>query len=154
MEEYIIKAINKYFRTLASVGYLKSKEAYRLFMVSTLYSMYKAFGPLFDKAGVEKLNKYVRCLTRKTCVFGKGVPCFSYYVEEPNSLITIIDSDVITTTNGETMVSTNNTTQRFTDFVVRTDIQPDQFLVGYDQSDNNELAISVNDLGLFWEVDL
>jgi hypothetical protein len=116
--------------------------------------MYKAFGKLFDKEGVEKLNKYVKCLTSNKCVFEKSIPCFTYGSDVNDSLITILESDIITTTNGSTVVSTDRTTQNFTDFIIRTDIQPDQFIVGYDRSDNNEMAINVNDLGVFWEVDI
>ena len=154
MEKFLLKAINKYFKTLSLVGNIQKDAKYSLFVVSTLYSMYNAFGRLFDKEGTEKLNKYVRCLTRNKCVFDKSVPCFTYNTLSSDSLITIIDSDIITTTSGDTMVSTDRTTQNFTDFIVRTDIQPDQFIVGYDSSDNNELAINVNDLGVFWEVDI
>lgn len=154
MEKFLLKALNKYFRTISALGYIHDKEKYSLFVVSTLYSMYKAFGKLFDKEGVEKLNKYVRCLTSNKCVFEKSIPCFTYGSDVTDSLITIIESDIITTTNGSTVVSTDRTTQNFTDFIIRTDIQPDQFIVGYDRSDNNELAINVNDLGVFWEVDI
>lgn len=154
MEKFLLKAINKYYKTLKSVGYIDAKEKHSLFVVSTLYSMYLAFGKLFDKAGIEKLNKYVKCLTTNKCVFEKSIPCFTYGSDVADSLITIIDSDIITTTSGNTMVSTDRTTQNFTDFIIRTDIQPDQFVVGYDSSDNNELAINVNDLGIFWEVDI
>lgn len=154
MEQYIYKAINKYFRTLSIIGNINKNDKYALFVLSSLYSIYKAFNPLFDKEGIEKLNKYFRCVIQNTCVFDKTIPCFSKHVDNINSLITIIDSDVITTTSGDVMVANNGQTQKFTDFSVRTDIQPDQFLVGYDTSDNNELAINVNDLGVFWEVDI
>lgn len=154
MEKFILKAINKYFKTVSSTGYINKDDKYSLFVVSTLYSMYNAFGRLFDKEGIEKLNKYIECLTTNRCVFDRRIPCFTYNTTSSDSLITIIESDIITTTSGSTMVSTDRTTQNFTDFVVRTDIQPDQFLVGYDGSDNNEMAINVNDLGVFWDVDI
>lgn len=154
MEKFLLESINKYFKTLSSIGYIKDKEEYSLFVVSTLYSMYRAFGKLFDKEGLEKLNKYVRCLTTNKCIFSKNVPCFTHNIVGTDSLITIIDSDIITTTGGTTMVATDRNTQNFTDFVIRTDIQPDQYIVGYDRSDNNEMAINVNDLGVFWEVDI
>lgn len=154
MEKFIQKAINKYFKTLSMLGSVGKDDKYALFVVSVLYSMYKAFGVLFDKEGTEKLNKYVKCVTSNKCIFDKGVPCFTYNTLSQDSLITIIDSDVIATTSGNVMVSTDRTTQNFTDFIIRTDIQPDQFLVGYDRSDNNEMAINVNDLGVFWEVDI
>lgn len=154
MEKFILKAINKYFKTISSTGYVNKDDKYSLFVVSTLYSMYNAFGRLFDKEGIEKLNKYIKCLTTNRCVFDRSIPCFTYSTTSSDSLITIIESDIITTTSGSTMVATDRTTQNFTDFVVRTDIQPDQFLVGYDSSDNNEMAINVNDLGVFWDVDI
>lgn len=154
MEKFILKAINKYFKTVSSTGYINKDDKYSLFVVSTLYSMYNAFGRLFDKEGIEKLNKYIKCLTTNRCVFDRSIPCFTYSTTSSDSLITIIESDIITTTSGSTMVSTDRTTQNFTDFVVRTDIQPDQFLVGYDSSDNNEMAININDLGVFWDVDI
>lgn len=154
MEKFILKAINKYFKTISSTGYINKDDKYSLFVVSTLYSMYNAFGRLFDKEGIEKLNKYIKCLTTNRCVFDRSIPCFTYSTTSSDSLITIIESDIITTTSGSTMVATDRTTQNFTDFVVRTDIQPDQFLVGYDSSDNNEMAINVNDLGVFWDVDI
>lgn len=154
MDKFLLKAINKYFKTLSFIGSVGKDDKYSLFIVSTLYSMYNAFGKLFDKAGIEKLNKYVKCLTSNKCIFDRGVPCFTYGTITTDSLTTIIDSDIITTTSGNTMVSTDRTTQNFTDFIIRTDIQPDQFLVGYDRSDNNEMAINVNDLGVFWEVDI
>lgn len=155
MNKFLYDSINKYFKTLAYVGNISKVDKYALFVVSTLYSMYNAFGKLFDKEGVEKLNKYVKCLTSNKCIFNKSIPCFTYGSDQTfNSLITIIDNDVITTTSGNVMVSTTGKTQTFTDFSVRTDIQPDQFLVGYDRSDNNEMAVNVNDLGLFWEIDI
>lgn len=154
MEKYIYNAINKYFRTLSMTGNISKKDKYALFMVSSLYSMYKAFGKIVTKEGIEKMNKYIRCIIDGTCVFDKNVPCIPYNTNIKDSLITIMDSDVIVTTSGDTMVASNRTTQKFTDFSVRTEIQPDQFLVGYDRSDNDELAINVNDLGVFWEVDI
>lgn len=154
MNKFLLKSINKYFKTLSFIGAIGKHDKYSLFVLSTLYSMFNVFGPLFDKKGTEKLNKYVRCLTRNKCIFDGMIPCFTHGMPSTDSLITIIDSDIIATTSGDIMVSTDRTTQNFTDFVVRTDIQPDQFIVGYDSSDNNELAINVNDLGVFWEVDI
>lgn len=154
MNKFLLKSINKYFKTLSFIGAIGKHDKYSLFVLSTLYSMFNVFGPLFDKKGTEKLNKYVRCLTRNKCIFDGMIPCFTHGMPSIDSLITIIDSDIIATTSGDIMVSTDRTTQNFTDFVVRTDIQPDQFIVGYDSSDNNELAINVNDLGVFWEVDI
>lgn len=154
MEKFLLESVNKYFKTLSYIGDINSNDKYSLFVVSTLYSMFKAFGKLFDKEGVEQLNKYVRCLTSNKCIFSKSVPCFTYTTFDEDSLITIIDSDIITTTQDQTMVATDRTTQNFTDFVIRTDVQPDQYLVGYDRTDNNEMAINVNDLGVFWDVDI
>lgn len=154
MNKFILNSINKYFKTLSFTGNVGKTDKYTLFVLSTLYSMFNVLGSLFDKEGTEKLNKYVRCLTRNKCIFDDTVPCFTHGLPSTDSLITIIDSDIIATTSGDTMVSLDRTTQNFTDFVVRTDIQPDQFIVGYDSSDNNELAINVNDLGVFWEVDI
>ena len=154
MNKFILNSINKYFKTLSFTGNIGKTDKYALFVLSTLYSMFNVFGSLFDKEGTEKLNNYVRCLTRNKCIFDGTVPCFTHGLPSTDSLITIIDSDIIATTSGDTMVSLDRTTQNFTDFVVRTDIQPDQFIVGYDSSDNNELAINVNDLGVFWEVDI
>lgn len=154
MEKFLLKSINKYFRTLSVTGNISKDDRYSLFVVSTLYSMFNAFGKLFDKIGIEKLNKYVKCLTTNKCIFDKSIPCFTYGSDSFDSLVTIIDSDVLTTTSGSTMVSFNRTTKNFKDFIIRTDIQPDQFIVGYDRSDNNEVAVNVNDLGVFWEVDI
>lgn len=154
MDKFIYNALNKYFKTLSRTGTISQQDKYSLFVVSTLYSMYKAFGKIITKEGVEKMNKYIRCVTNNKCIFDKNVPCFPYSTSVDNSLITIIANDIITTTTGITMTASNNVTQKFTDFSVRTDIQPDQFLVGYDRSDNNELAINVHDLGVFWEVDI
>lgn len=156
MDKFLLTSINKYFKTLSITGNIQKSDKYALFIVSTLYSMFNAFGKLFDKAGTEALNRYVKCLTSNKCIFNKSVPCFTYSTPsyDFNSLITIIDNDVITTTSGNVMVSTSGNTQTFTDFSVRTDIQPDQFLVGYDRSDNNEMAVNINDLGLFWDIDL
>ena len=154
MNTYLYKAINKYFRTLTTLGSINKQEEYKLFMVSTLYNIYKVFFHRVTKTDVELFNKYIECHIKNSCLFDKIVPCLSYNTETNDSLITIIDSDIITTIAGVTQVASNRTTQKFTDFEVRTEIQGDNYVVGYDASDNKEVAVNVNDLGVFWDVDI
>lgn len=150
MDNYLYKAINKYYKTLQVTGTISKEDKYSLFIISTIYSIYKSFGKLFTKDDLASINKYLRCLVKNKCVLGRNIPCLEF-VNDGDSLITIIDSDVIETTNGINMVSTDRQTQKFTDFTVRTDIQADQYIVGYDESDNKEVAINIKDLGVFWE---
>lgn len=151
MDRYLYNALNKYFKTLSYAGTINKDDKYTLFIVSTVYNIYKLFSKIITKEDSEKINAYINCLVKDKCLFERSVPCLSYNVGVDDSLITIIDSDVINTTNGNTVVSTQRVTQNFTDFSVRTDIQPDQYLVGYDQSDNTEVAINIQDVGIFWE---
>jgi hypothetical protein len=153
MDKFLYNAINKYFKTLRIVGSIDKQEEYSLFVITGVYSIYKLFNNLVTKADKEKLDAYIRCLAKNKCLFDKNVPCLSID-GQINSLITIIDSDIIETTQGNVMVATNGKTQRFTDFEVRTELQGDNYVVGYDQSENNEVAINVQDLGVFWEVDV
>lgn len=150
MEEYLYNAINTYFKTLAATGAIKKSDKHKLFIFSTIYSIYNLFSGVITKAEAEKINNYIRCLADKSCLFAQTIPAYSS-VAVSDSLITIVDDDIITTTEGNTVVSTARQTQDFTDFSVRTDIQPDQYLVGYDESDNTEVAINVQDIGIFWE---
>lgn len=151
MERYIYNAITKLFRTLASTGTVTNNDKYKLYIVGALYSISKAFAALVTKEDNEKMNRYIDCLVANNCLFGKNVPVLEY---EGDSLITIIDSDIITDYGGTTIVSQQRRTKKFTDFTVRTDVEHDQYVVGYDQSENNEVAINVQDLGVFWEVDI
>lgn len=154
MDNYLYKAINKYFKTLSKLGTIKQQETNNLFVVSTVYDIYKMFYHRITQAETEILNRYIQCHVNNNCLFGKDIPYLEYNKEITDSLITIIDSDVITTTGGITQVATNRTTQNFTDFEVRTEIQADNYIVGYDASDNKEVAVNVNDLGVFWDVDI
>lgn len=152
MEEFILNAITKYYKTLQTLGFIDKSDEKKLFMVSTIYDMYKAFYPFFQQnvKDIEALNRWVDCITSNSCLFSKDVPTFGYRDGISDSLITIEEGDVIATTNGAVMTSTRRVTQNFTDFSISTDIQPDQYLVGYDVSDNKEMAVNINDLGIFW----
>lgn len=153
MNAYLHKAITKYFNTLSNIGRINSQDKRNLFTVAAAYDIYKVFYHRATPEDVEYFNKYIRCHTKDSCLFGRTVPDLGHSTDG-DSLITIIDSDVITTTGGTVVTSTQRITQNFTDFEVRTDIQPDNYVVGYDASDNREVSINVNDLGVFWEEDL
>lgn len=151
MEKYLYNAIKKYFNTLSNVGFVKNKDKWNIFVAMTVYSIFKVFSGLIEKKDIESLNKFMQCITKNSCYFGKGVPCLNVGA---NSLITIINSDIITDTEGTTLVSQSGSTRKFTDFAVQTEIQSDQYLVGYDRSENDEVAINVTNLGVFWDIDL
>lgn len=150
MEKYIYDAINKYFKTLSVIGTIDSTEKYKLYIIGALYSVTKTFAALVTKEDVEKFNTYIECLVNSSCLFDKNVPSLNY----EDSLITIIDNDIITDHGGTTLVSNQRKTRTFNDFVVRTDVEADQYVVGYDQSENDEVAINVTDLGVFWDIDI
>lgn len=150
MEEFILNAINKHFRTLSLTGSINSIDKQKLFIVSSIYSIYKSFRKFVNKEDAVKFTKYVECLAKRNCLFGKSVPCFQPF----DSLVTIVDNDVIVDNEDIILVSADRKTKKLTDFTVKTDIELDQYIVGYDVSDNNEIAINVNDLGVFWDVDI
>lgn len=151
MDRYLYNALNKYFKTLSYTGTINKGDKYSLFAISSIYNIYKLFSRLITKEDSERINAYIRCLVKNNCLFEGDVPCLSYNVEIDDSLITIKDGEVMTTIHGITIVSTQRVTQKFTDFSVREEVESDQYLVGYDQSDNTEVAINVKDIGIFWE---
>ena len=150
MEEYIFNGIEKYFRTLRLVGTIDNTEKIKLFITSSIYNIYTAFKPLVVKTDAEKLNKYLDCLLQKSCLLGKNVPC----LQAGDAIITIQDNIPMGDIEGNVFVTNERKTKKFVDFVISTQVEPDQYVVGYDQSDNNEVAINVNDLGVFWDVDI
>lgn len=150
MNRFVNKAIWKYFSTISNIGRIDSKEKNNLFVIASAYDIYRMFYHRASPSDVEQFNRYIACHAKDSCLFDRSVPTLGHN-DDGDSLITIIDSDIMETTGGATMVSTQRATQKFTDFEVRTEIQPDNFVVGYDASDNREVQINVNDLGLFWE---
>lgn len=163
MEQFIFNAIDKYFRTITATGSFNKNEKLRLFMTVSLYKIYIAFclfrdpdtqEKFINKEVVEKFNKVLDCLCSNNCLFSKDVPYFTTVVPSEDSLVTFINEDIISTFSGNTMVAFNRNTQNFKDFIIPTEIQADNYVVGYDNSSNTELAINVNDLGVFWGVDI
>lgn len=150
MNKYIYDAVEKYFKTLSKVGTIKDKDRYKLFIVNTVYNFYNTFNDLITEEDNVLINKFIQCCVKNSCLFKKSIPYLSYNTQD-HSLITIIDSDIIKTADGNTMVATNNKTQKFTDFELRNELQDDNYVVGYDRSDDKEIAININDLGVFWE---
>lgn len=155
MDEILINALKKYFSTLSNMGSVDKHLKRNLYLVSSVYSFYKAFYHFINKEDAEKLTQFFRCIMKDNCLYPKSIPCITYGGDYPtDSLITIIENDIIQTLNGATMVSQNRQTQDFKDFVILTDLQADNYVVGYDNSDNREVAINVQDLGVFWGVDI
>lgn len=154
MDNYIYKALNKYFSTLSKVGYIKQKDAWGLLMVNHAYSIYKIFKNLVTKEDIEIFNDFIECKARNNCLFVRSVPYLTYVDSIGDAIQTIITEDDINTIAGSTVVAANRKTQKFTDFEVRTEIQGDNYVVGYDASDNKEVAVNVNNLGVFWDVDI
>lgn len=151
MDKYMYNALYKYFNTLKKTGFVKDRDKWNLFVANTVYGIFKVFEGLITQADAEILNKFMQCITRNSCYFGKGIPCLNFRTD---SLITIINNDIITDTNGTTLVAQSRNTKKFTDFAVQTEIQSDQYLVGYDRSAADEVAINVTNLGVFWDIDL
>lgn len=155
MERYLYNAITKLYRTLTTTGTVNSNDKYKLYIIGALYSISKTFGALVTREDNEKFNKYIACLAENNCLVGRSVPCLDYNLDyNEDSLVTILNNDIITDAGGTTLVSIQRRTRTFNDFIVRSDIEADQYVVGYDQSANDEVAINVQDLGVFWDVDI
>lgn len=150
MEEFLFKAINKYFKTISITGNMDKQAKNKLTMITFANSFITVFKPLINKQDIEKLNKYIDCLAKNNCLFDKNVP----YINITDNIITIETGVPITNIEGVDLVSQERKTKKFTDFVVKTEIQADQYVVGYDVSDDTEVAVNVNDLGVFWDVDI
>ena len=154
MDNYLYDTIKRYFTTLSAMGSIKKSEKYALFVASSVLNVYKTFQNIISPEDTIKFNEYLHCLAKShPCIFKKFMPELTYDAAI-NSLITIIDKDIIATQSGAITVSQNRKTQEFPDFEARTDLQIDNYVVGYDESDRKEVRFNVVDLGVFWEVDL
>lgn len=154
MDNYLYDTIKRYFTTLSAMGSIKKSEKYALFVASSVFNVYKTFQNIISPEDTIKFNEYLHCLAKShPCIFKKFMPELTYDAAI-NSLITIIDKDIIATQSGAITVSQNRKTQEFPDFEARTDLQIDNYVVGYDESDRKEVRFNVVDLGVFWEVDL
>lgn len=151
METYFNKAVKKYFDTISKVGTISDSDKRSIFVVLAAYDIYRTFWSVESPEDIEYFEKFIRCHAKDTCLFDRRYnPDLPYY-DHGDSLITIEDGDMITTTTGTVMASTQRVTRKFTDFEVRQDMQADNYLVGFDASDNMEISVKVDDIGIFWE---
>lgn len=149
----IKEALDKYFDTLKMIGNINHNETSILIIMTFIRRFIRSRKVIFTQEDINKLNEILDCLTSKSCTLKPISQLCLGTISNPSSIITQ-NGIPISGQNRIIISSQTGETQMFPDFEFRTDLQSDNFLVGYDTSDQVETRYSIGDIGLFWEVDL
>lgn len=153
MDKFIYAAINKYFNTLSQIGTIREKEKNILFVILAVYDIYQMFCEKITKQDVEYFNKFIECRAKNSCLFSGRIPCFSS-IKTDDEIVSIDDNSIVKTVDGKDITSIGRTIQNFTNFEIRNNMESDNYIVGYDVSDNREIAFNINNFGVFWQENL
>ena len=136
---------------MSMIGQVSNKERMKLWMALSIYYFYGIFNNSINGKDFEKLQRAIDCFGKGSCLFSGTVPTLTDLDDSFNSIITIEEGDVMTKSKDGTVIqSTKRVTTTFPEFLENSDLQMDQYVVGYDESSNEEIKTKLTDLTVFW----
>ena len=157
MDKSIIEGINKLFNTISRLGYIDDSEINKLLVLSFIHDMLS--GNLVYELTTDdyiEINNVIACIESNSCTI-KDIPYIIYNVEEgeepTDAIITTVNNIVKTIKENQTMVPQQGGTKKFTEFAYKPSFDYDAYIVGYDDSENTEIRVPAQNLGVYWMED-